>query len=54
MSTLVAIDGVIYDLEAPASVPDGVTALVGEPSRDDAGDDAAEIEPVANERAPGS
>ena len=35
MSTLVAIDGVLYDLESSPEVPDGVTALVGEPERND-------------------
>jgi hypothetical protein len=35
MSTLVAVDGVIYDLETSTESPDGVSALVGEPSRDD-------------------
>src|SRR5262249_45528759 len=35
MSTLVAVDGVLYDLESSTEVPDGVTALVGEPERDD-------------------
>ena len=35
MNTLVAIDGVLYDLESSTEGPDGVTALVGEPPRAD-------------------
>lgn len=37
MSTLVAIDGVLYDLESSPDAPDGVSALVGDPARDDDG-----------------
>jgi hypothetical protein len=37
MSTLVAVDGVVYDLESSTDAPDGVSALVGEPARDDEG-----------------
>ena len=37
MSTLVAVDGVVYDLETSTDAPDGVSALVGEPSRDEQG-----------------
>jgi len=37
MSTLVAIDGVLYDLESSPDAPDGVSALVGEPAREDDG-----------------
>ena len=37
MSTLVAIDGVLYDLESSPDTPDGVAALVGEPEREDEG-----------------
>jgi len=35
MSTLVAVDGVIYDLETSRDAPESVSPLVGEPSRDD-------------------
>jgi len=35
MSTLVAVDGVVYDLEASSGAPSGVSPLVGEPSPDD-------------------
>jgi hypothetical protein len=35
MSTLVAVDGVLYDLEASSGAPAGVSPLVGEPSPDD-------------------
>jgi hypothetical protein len=37
MSTLVAVDGVLYDLESSPDGPDGVSALVGEPVREDDG-----------------
>ena len=37
MSTLVAVDGVVYDLESLAGAPDGVSALVGERTPDDEG-----------------
>jgi len=37
MSTLVAVDGVLYDLESSTEPPDGVTALVGEAEREDEG-----------------
>jgi hypothetical protein len=37
MSTLVAVDVVVYDLEASTDVPDGVSPLVGDPARDDEG-----------------
>ena len=37
MSTLVAVDGVLYDLESSPDAPDGVSALVGEPEREDEG-----------------
>ena len=37
MTTLVAVDGVVYDLETSTDSPDGVSALVGEAERDDAG-----------------
>jgi len=37
MSTLVAVDGVLYDLESSTDAPDGVSPLVGEPARDDEG-----------------
>ncbi len=49
MSTLVAIDGVLYDLESSTEAPDGVTALVGESPREDdegrRGDPEASAEP---------
>jgi hypothetical protein len=35
MSTLVPIDGVVYDLESSTNSPDGVSGLVGETARDD-------------------
>ena len=35
MSTLVAVDGVLYDLESSPDAPDGVSPLVGEPARED-------------------
>jgi hypothetical protein len=35
MSTLVAVDGVVYDLETSRDAPDGVSALVGESPRDE-------------------
>ncbi|HET6983159.1 MAG TPA: hypothetical protein VFI53_13520 [Myxococcaceae bacterium] len=35
MSTLVAVDGVVYDLETSPDSPDTVSPLVGEPPRDD-------------------
>jgi hypothetical protein len=34
MSTLVAVDGVLYDLESSGEAPDGVSPLVGESSPD--------------------
>jgi hypothetical protein len=37
MSTLVAIDGILYDLESSPDTPDGVSALVGEAEREDEG-----------------
>ena len=37
MSTLIAVDGVVYDLEASSGAPEGVSALVGEPTPDDEG-----------------
>ena len=37
MSRLVAIDSVLYDLESCPDGPDGVSALVGEPAREDEG-----------------
>ena len=37
MSTLVAVDGVLYDLESSPETPDGVAALVGEAEREDDG-----------------
>ncbi|HZW87918.1 MAG TPA: hypothetical protein VFF12_02460 [Myxococcaceae bacterium] len=37
MSTLIAVDGVVYDLEASSEAPEGVSALVGEPTPDDEG-----------------
>lgn len=37
MSTLVAVDGVLYDLESSTGTPEGVSALVGEPTSDDEG-----------------
>jgi hypothetical protein len=40
MSTLVAVDGVVYDLETSGDAPDSVSPLVGEPSRDDEEQDA--------------
>ncbi|HEY1906141.1 MAG TPA: hypothetical protein VGG91_08870 [Myxococcaceae bacterium] len=44
MSTLVAVDGVLYDLETSRDAPDSVSPLVGEPARDDQG---REPEPVS-------
>jgi hypothetical protein len=35
MSTLVAVDGVLSDLEASSGAPAGVSPLVGEPSPDE-------------------
>jgi hypothetical protein len=35
MSTLVAVDGVVYDLETSRDAPDSVSPMVGEPPRDD-------------------
>jgi hypothetical protein len=35
MSTLVAVDGVLYDLESSTGAPEGVLAAVGEPAPDD-------------------
>jgi hypothetical protein len=37
VSTLVAVDGVLYDLESSTGSPEGVSALVGEPAPDDEG-----------------
>jgi hypothetical protein len=37
VSTLVAVDGVLYDLESSPDAPDRVSALVGEPARDEEG-----------------
>jgi hypothetical protein len=48
MSTLVMVDGVLYDLESSTGAPDGVTALVGEAEREDEGwrDPGPVAEPV--------
>lgn len=35
MSTLVAVDGVLYDLEGSSGAPAGISPLVGEPSPED-------------------
>jgi hypothetical protein len=35
MSTLIAVDGVLYDLETSRDAPDSVSPMVGEPPRDD-------------------
>ena len=47
MSTLVAIDGVVYDLESSPDAPEGVSALVGEAEREDEGarDPESSLEP---------
>ena len=37
MSMLVAVDGVLHDLESSTEGPDGVSPLVGEPVPDDEG-----------------
>ena len=37
MSTVVAVDGVLYNLESSTHAPDGVSPLVGEPAPDDEG-----------------
>ena len=37
MSMLVAVDGVLHDLESTTEGPDGVSPLVGEPVPDDEG-----------------
>jgi hypothetical protein len=37
MSTLVAIDGILYDLESSPDTPERVSALVGEAEREDEG-----------------
>jgi hypothetical protein len=35
MSTLVAVDGVVYDLETSREAPDSVSPMVGEAAPDD-------------------
>jgi len=45
MSTLVAVDGVVYDLEAWGDAPESVSPLVGDPARDD------EVAPGESERS---
>jgi hypothetical protein len=46
MSTLVAVNGVLSDLETPRDAPDSVSPLVGEPSRDDEERDARPVSPA--------
>ena len=54
MSTLVVVDGVLYDLESTTGAPEGVSALVGEPRPDDEGwRGDAEISPEPSREAPG-
>ena len=45
MSTLIAVDGVVYDLETSRDAPDSVSAMVGEPPRDDEEQDAEPFSP---------
>ena len=46
MSTLVAVDGVVYDLETSRDAPDTVSPLVGEPPRDDEDPEAEPVSPA--------
>ncbi len=46
MSTLVAVDGVVYDLETSRDAPDSVSPLVGEPPRDDEEQAAKPVSPA--------
>jgi len=51
MSTLVAVDGVLHDLESSTGTPEGVSPLVGEPTPDDErwwGDPEPAVEPTGN------
>ena len=52
VSTLVAVDGVLYDLESSADAPDRVSALVGEAAREDEGW-RGDPEPAPGESADG-
>ena len=52
MSTLVSVDGVLYDLESSPDAPDGVSPLVGEPAREDEGW-RGDPEPVPDRAADG-
>ena len=53
MSTLVAVDGVVYDLETSVDSPDTVSPLVGEPPRDDDDEQAAKPVPPTDPRSDG-
>jgi hypothetical protein len=46
MSTLVAVDGVLYDLETSRDAPEGVSPMVGEPPRDEDGQAAKPVSPA--------
>ena len=46
MSTLVAVDGVLYDLETSRDAPDSVSPMVGEPPRDDEDPGAKPVPPT--------
>ncbi len=51
MSTLVSVDGVLYDLEGSSGAPPGVSPLVGEASPGDEGE-RRDPEPREVERSP--